>query len=73
MMETPDDIAIKYFDDLYKALVDMTVNADEDCPSEYRTKHFRTAMETAYQLIQRIGMDVCDADRANEEPPSIEL
>lgn len=72
-METPDDIAIKYFDKLYKALVDMTVNADEDCPSEFRTKHFRSAMDWSYHLIQTIGAEVLDTDRANEEPPSIEL
>lgn len=73
MMETPEAIAIKYFDELYKTLIEISVNADQELPQEYRTEEFTLALDKAYHLIQHIGIEVMDTDRANEEPPSIEL
>ena len=40
---------------LSNLLANMCVNADEDCPGEYRTEHFRTAMNVAYDYLKEIG------------------
>lgn len=45
------DKALSPVNELREALADMTDNADEDCPSQYRTKHFKTAMENANFLL----------------------
>ena len=45
------DKALQPVESLRVALSDMVVNADEDCPSEYRTEHFRTAMKNADDLL----------------------
>jgi hypothetical protein len=34
-----------------KLLRDMIIQADEDTPSEYRTDHFRTAMEDGIEFV----------------------
>jgi hypothetical protein len=36
-------------------LSQMCCNADEDTPSEYRTRHFRDAMNEAYEYLEKIG------------------
>ena len=36
-------------------LSQMCCNADEDTPAEYRTKHFRDAMNEAYEYLEEIG------------------
>ena len=36
-------------------LAAMCCQADEDCPSEYRTKHFRSTMDDAYKYLEKIG------------------
>ena len=46
------DKALKPIDELVEALSEMVTNADEDCPAEYRTKHFRTAMKNAFALLK---------------------
>ena len=30
-------------------------NADEDCPSEYRTEDFRSAITDGYDLLKKVG------------------
>ena len=39
---------------LQEALADMLVNADEDCPKQYRTEHFRRALNDGYSLLKTI-------------------
>ncbi len=53
---------IKQIDDLenkVKTLSDhlagMCCQADEDTPSEYRTEHFRSTMDDAYEYLEKIG------------------
>jgi hypothetical protein len=36
-------------------LADMCCQADEDTPSEYRTEHFRSTMDDAYEYLEKIG------------------
>ena len=36
-------------------LANMCCQADEDCPSEYRTDHFRSTMDDAYDYLEKIG------------------
>ena len=36
-------------------LLDMICQADQDTPSEYRTRHFRNTMTTAYDYLKEIG------------------
>jgi len=36
-------------------LAGMCCQADEDTPSEYRTKHFRSTMDDAYEYLEKIG------------------
>ena len=40
---------------LQAALAEMLVNADEDCPSQYRTKHFRNSLKDGYSLLKKMG------------------
>ena len=40
---------------LQAALAEMLANADEDCPSQYRTKHFRNALKDGYSLLKKMG------------------
>ena len=40
---------------LQKALASMLVNADEDCPKQYRTRHFREAVNDGYSLLKKLG------------------
>ena len=72
-MKTPESIKLKHFDDVYKALINMTNNADEDCPSEYRTEHFCQALEDAYDIINAVDQEVLNSHRADEEPPPIKF
>ena len=36
-------------------LAGMCCQADEDTPSEYRTRHFRNTMDDAYEYLEKIG------------------
>ena len=36
-------------------LANMCCQADEDCPAEYRTRHFRNTMDAAYDYLKEIG------------------
>jgi len=36
-------------------LAGMCCQADEDTPSEYRTEHFRSTMDDAYEYLEKIG------------------
>jgi hypothetical protein len=40
---------------LQEALADILVNADEDCPKQYRTEHFCKAVDDGYSLLKAIG------------------
>ena len=40
---------------LQEALAIMCSNADEDCPSEYRTEDFRSAITDGYDLLKKVG------------------
>ncbi len=53
---------IKQIDDLENKvktlshhLANMCCQADEDTPSEYRTEHFRSTMDDAYEYLEKIG------------------
>ena len=53
---------IKQISDLEKKVLtlcdllsQMCCNADEDTPAEYRTRHFRDAMNEAYEYLEEIG------------------
>ena len=36
-------------------LAAMCCQADEDCPAEYRTEHFSSTMDDAYEYLEKIG------------------
>jgi len=36
-------------------LANMCCQADEDTPSQYRTKHFRSTMDDAYDYLEKIN------------------
>jgi hypothetical protein len=40
---------------LQDALADLLVNADEDCPKNYRTEHFCKSSSDGYSLLRTIG------------------
>ena len=40
---------------LQEALATVCSNADEDCPLEYRTEHFRLAITDGYALLKKLG------------------
>ena len=33
----------------------LACHADEDCPAEYRTKHFRNALDRAVEFLEESG------------------
>jgi len=39
-------------EELKRILQDLLDNVDEDCPSEYRTKHLRIAMDEAREALR---------------------
>ena len=39
-------------------LANMCCQADEDTPSEYRTEHFRSTMDDAYEYLEKIKENV---------------
>jgi predicted nuclease of restriction endonuclease-like RecB superfamily len=45
----------KIIKNLTYLLADMCRQADEDCPSEYRTKHFRSKIAECYDYLYEIG------------------
>jgi hypothetical protein len=40
---------------LQEALAIVCCNADEDCPLEYRTEHFKSAITDGYDLLKKVG------------------
>ena len=40
---------------LQEALATVCSNADEDCPLEYRTEHFKSAITDGYDLLKKVG------------------
>ena len=40
---------------LQEALAIMCCNADEDCPLEFRTEHFKSAITVGYDLLKTVG------------------
>ena len=40
---------------LQEALAIVCSNADEDCPLEYRTEHFKLAITDGYDLLKKVG------------------
>lgn len=46
---------VKEHKQLQEALATMCSNADEDCPLQYRTEHFRSAISDGYALLKTIG------------------
>ena len=61
----------KIIKNLTYLLADMCRQADEDCPSEYRTKHFRNKMSECYDYLYEIGYlkekNICSYDEEIEE------
>jgi hypothetical protein len=39
---------------LQNALRELANQADEDCPEQYRTEHFRAALAYAYELLEAL-------------------
>ena len=55
-----------YIHQLLQTLIKLHDHAKKDCPSEYRTKHFRWALEDAYNLIVELTL-VYGANRERKE------
>ena len=56
-MSVEKELLIDYKTKLDKAvslLSDMVFQADEDTPSEYRTKHFRECMEDCIEFLNEL-------------------
>jgi hypothetical protein len=68
MITTPDSIKLKYFDEVYQNLINITNNADEPCSLEFRVKHFLITLENAYNIIGKIDEEVLNEDIGNHEP-----
>ena len=49
-------------------LAAMCCQADEDCPAEYRTEHFRSTMDDAYDYLKEIGYLNEQKTRASNGP-----
>lgn len=46
---------IKEHKQLQEVLAIVCSNADEDCPLEYRTEHFKSAITDGYDLLKKVG------------------
>jgi hypothetical protein len=46
--------------ELLEALRTLAEQADEDCPAQYRSRHFAEALETAYAIISRATAEQAD-------------
>ena len=61
----------KIIKNLTYLLADMCRQADEDCPSEYRTKHFRNKIAECYDYLYEIGYlkekNICSYDEEIED------
>ena len=44
--------------ELLEALQTLAEQADEDCPAQYRSRHFAEALESAYAIISRARDDL---------------
>ena len=55
-------------DEVCTLLARLVVHADEDCPSEYRTHHFREALDDAVDYLKESGWVSIKTrgERANE-------
>ena len=55
---------------LSNLLAEMCSQADQDCPSEHRTRHFRSTMSECYDYLYEIGYlkekNVCSYDEEEE-------
>ena len=60
------DKQIEHIHELLDALSLMHDQADQDCPAEYRTSHFRQAFEDSYDLIVELTQ-VYGTSRAHKE------
>ena len=56
----------KIIKNLTYLLADMCRQADEDCPSEYRTKHFRTSLNEAIDYLEKSGWYDYNKKRSDE-------
>ena len=48
----------------------MCIHADEDCPTEYRTKHFKQTLFDATEYLETInndGLEVTDLEEKTDE------
>ena len=56
-MSVEKELLIDYktkLDEAVSLLSDMVFQADEDTPSEYRTKHFRECMEDCIEFLNEL-------------------
>lgn len=44
----------KQITELLAILENLAQQADEDCPQEYRTEHLKTALEDAFDVIEKL-------------------
>jgi hypothetical protein len=51
MMNDPNSLAIQNLKQCVEHLIEVCQHADEDCPSEYRTKFFNPSIQDAYDFV----------------------
>ena len=53
-MMKPNETCDQLLDEAVRLLVQLNEQVDEDCPSEYRTRHLREAMQDAAEFIEKL-------------------
>ena len=54
-------------DKICRLMAWICCHADEDCPSEYRTKHFRTSLNEAIDYLEKSGWYNYNKKRSDEK------
>jgi len=46
---------VRNFEEALELLSEMVSQADQDCPADYRTKHFRSTMDDCVEFLIKSG------------------
>ena len=56
-MKTHSKTKEKLFDEVVKVLANLAQTVDEDCPHDYRTENFASALFDAYDVLSMVADD----------------
>ena len=72
-MNTHPKTKEKLFDEVVKALATLAKNVDEDCPYDYRTENFASALFDAYDVLDIVAQDHITNTQIDESTKDVAL